>query len=116
MPDRIDTTELRGLLERARESRHLASLSIPGEPAYELHGPEARAVKAALERAAVQALPALLDEVDRLREALERVASSCKLAKDALGNSSHQFNSVRSGFGIIEERARTALTNGGSDA
>lgn len=47
--------------------------------------------------------------IARYEAALRQVVSDCELAFDALGNSSQQFDSVRTSFQIIAARARQAL-------
>lgn len=50
-------------------------------------------------------------QIIALVAALERVASDCKLAKDSLGNSGPEFDSVAEAFQIVADRARTTLTS-----
>jgi hypothetical protein len=50
---------------------------------------------------------------ERLEGVVKRAASDARLASDALGNSGPEFRSVREAFGIIRDRARAALGEGG---
>jgi chromosome segregation ATPase len=58
---------------------------------------------------AAQAITTLTAEIERLREALERVTTDCQLVINVLGNSPAEFDSVRKSFEIVRDRARAAL-------
>jgi hypothetical protein len=51
----------------------------------------------------------IASEIERLRDALERVTTDCQLAINVLGNSPAEFDSVRKSFEIVRDRARAAL-------
>jgi hypothetical protein len=48
-------------------------------------------------------------EIERLRDALERVTTDCQLAINVLGNSPAEFDSVRKSFEIVRDRAIAAI-------
>lgn len=61
-----DLDRLEELLAKAKDAQH--TLSMPGEPAYQIEQEWKRLTEANLQKSAAQALPALITELRQLRE------------------------------------------------